>query len=117
MLGLLAAVVMIYNLHTVFIKLPDEVMQGAVYRIMFVHVPAASVAHLFYSIALVCGVLFLKTEKFLYDAISVACVEVATMYLGPKSVGHMVGLGSALDHTTDVLPALSGLSHSAPGDR
>jgi ABC-type transport system involved in cytochrome c biogenesis permease subunit len=46
MLGLLAAVVMIYNLHTVFIKLPDEVMQGAVYRIMFIHVPAASVAHL-----------------------------------------------------------------------
>jgi len=40
-LAILAAVVMISNLKTVFTGLPDEAMQGAIYRIIFIHVPAA----------------------------------------------------------------------------
>src|ERR1700722_14046769 len=78
-LGLLGALVMILNLHTVFMNLPDEAMQGAVYRIIFVHVPAAINADIFYTIALVSSVLFLMKKDFVYDSIAVSCIEVATM--------------------------------------
>jgi heme exporter protein C len=78
-LGLLGALVMIFNLHTVFLNLPDEAMQGAVYRIIFVHVPAAINADIFFTVALVTSVLFLVKKNFVYDSISVSCIEVGTM--------------------------------------
>ena len=78
-LGLLGALVMIFNLHAVFMNLPDDALQGGVYRIIFIHVPAALNADIFYTIALVTSVLFLAKKDFIYDSISVACIEVATM--------------------------------------
>jgi heme exporter protein C len=78
-LGLLGALVMIFNLHAVFINLPDDALQGGVYRIIFIHVPAALNADIFYTIALVTSILFLAKKDFMYDAVSVACIEVATM--------------------------------------
>jgi heme exporter protein C len=78
-LGLLGALVMVFNLHAVFINLPDDALQGGVYRIIFIHVPAALNADIFYTIALVTSVLFLAKKDFIYDSISVACIEVATM--------------------------------------
>jgi heme exporter protein C len=78
-LGLLGALAMIFNLHSVFINLPDDALQGGVYRIIFIHVPAALNADIFYTIALVTSILFLAKKDFAYDAISVACIEVATM--------------------------------------
>jgi heme exporter protein C len=79
LLGLLGALTMIYNLHSVFINLPDDALQGGVYRIIFVHVPAALNADIFFTIALVTSVMFLAKKDFIYDSISVACIEVATM--------------------------------------
>ena len=78
-LGLLGALVMIFNLHAVFMNLPDDALQGGVYRIIFIHVPAALNADIFYTIALVTSVLFLAKKDFIYDSISVAGIEVATM--------------------------------------
>jgi heme exporter protein C len=78
-LGLLGALAMIFNLHSVFINLPDDALQGGVYRIIFIHVPAALNADIFYTIALVTSILFLAKKDFVYDSISVACIEVATM--------------------------------------
>jgi heme exporter protein C len=80
-LGLLGTLVMLFNLHTIFTVLPDEALQGAVYRILFIHVPAAINADIFLSIALVTSIAFLATKKFVYDSISVSCIEVATMLL------------------------------------
>jgi heme exporter protein C len=78
-LGLLGALVMIFNLHAVFVNLPDDALQGGVYRIIFIHVPAALNADIFYTIALVTSILFLAKKDFVFDSISVACIEVATM--------------------------------------
>ncbi len=80
-LGLLGTLVMIYNLHTIFLDLPDEAMQGAVYRILFIHVPAVLNAFTFLTVALCTSVAFLSTKKFIYDSISVACIEVATAFM------------------------------------
>jgi heme exporter protein C len=79
LLVLLAALVMIGNLHTVFTQLPDEAMQGAVYRIIFIHVPAAINADIFFTVALITAILFLATKNFFWDSLTVSCVEVGAM--------------------------------------
>jgi heme exporter protein C len=85
-LGLLGAAVMIYNLHTVFMNLPDEAMQGAIYRIIFIHVPAAIGAQVFYTVSLVASILFLIRKNHMYDAVAVSCIEVATMLVAVNLV-------------------------------
>lgn len=70
---------MVWNLHTIFLQLPNDALQGFVFRIIFIHVPATIAAYVFYSVALITSVLFLARKNFVYDSISVACVEVATM--------------------------------------
>ena len=69
-LAILAALVMIPNLKTVFMGLPDEAMQGAIYRIIFIHVPAAINAQVFFTVSLVTSILFLVKKNFLVDSLA-----------------------------------------------
>jgi heme exporter protein C len=78
-LGILGTLVMLFNLRTIFMVLPDEAMQGAIYRIMFIHIPAAIDADVFFFAALCTSVAFLAKKDFIYDSISVACIEVGAM--------------------------------------
>jgi len=80
-LGILGTLVMLFNLNTIFNILPDEAQQGAVYRIMFIHIPAAIDADVFLFVALCTSILFLARKDFIYDSISVACIEVGTVLL------------------------------------
>jgi heme exporter protein C len=80
-LGGLGTLLMLFNLRTIFTALPDEQAQGAIFRIMFIHIPAAIDADVFLFAALVSSALFLAKKDFLYDSISVACIEVGTMLL------------------------------------
>ena len=80
-LGILGTFVMLFNLNTVFNKLTDEAMQGAIFRIIFIHVPAAIDADIFLFVALCSSVAFLAKKNFLFDSISVACIEVGAMLL------------------------------------
>lgn len=77
--GILGTALMLWNLHTIFMQLPDDALQGPIFRILFIHVPATLVAYIFYTAALVTSILFLAKKAFVYDSISVACIEVATM--------------------------------------
>ena len=79
-LGLLGALAMIFNLHTVFLNLPDEAMQGAIYRIIFIHVPAAITADAFYAVAVIASIAFLIRKNFAWDSLAVSAVEVGTMF-------------------------------------
>lgn len=84
--GIIGTALMIFNLHTIFDVLPDEAAQGAIYRIMFIHIPAAITADVFLSIALVTSVLFLWKKDFIYDSISVAAIEVGVVLLAVNLV-------------------------------
>lgn len=75
-----AGLLIIYNLYYVLFNLNDEVSQGAVYRIMFFHIPAAMMDFTFYFVALVASVAFLVTKNFAFDSMAVASVEVGTMF-------------------------------------
>lgn len=78
-LGILGTLLMVWNLHTIFVVMPDEAQQGAIGRMIFIHVPAALSAYLFYSVAVVASIVFLIRRNFFYDSLAVACVEVGTV--------------------------------------
>ena len=75
-----AALLFAYNLHQMFLVLPDEAMQGAIYRILFFHAPAAIVGMIGYFIALVFSVLYLSSGKLPYDSLAASIVEVSLVF-------------------------------------
>jgi heme exporter protein C len=80
LLAILGGLLVIYNLYTILLVLPDEALQGAVYRILFFHVPAAMTAWVMFFVALVCSIGFLITKKFKFDAVAVASIEVGFLF-------------------------------------
>jgi len=56
-LSLFAAALLVRNLYVMLVDLPDEVAQGAIFRIIFFHVPAAWTAFLGFFVALVLSIL------------------------------------------------------------
>ncbi len=75
-----AAALLAYNLYAMFIKLPDEAMQGAIYRILFFHAPAAMVGMVGYFAALTLSVLYLSSGNLKYDSIAASVVEVSIVF-------------------------------------
>ena len=58
----------------------DEARQGAIGKMIFIHVPAAITGFTFYGVAVVCSILFLVTKDFKYDSVAVSAVEVAQVF-------------------------------------
>jgi heme exporter protein C len=75
-----AALLLAYNLHQMFLALPDEAMQGAIYRILFFHAPAAIVGMIGYFVALVFSVLYLSSGNFRYDSLAASIIEVSLVF-------------------------------------
>ena len=76
----IAAVLISYDLYKMFLVLPDEAAQGAIYRIIFFHVPAAITGMTGYFVALVCAALYLTTKNLRYDSLSASIVEVSLIF-------------------------------------
>jgi heme exporter protein C len=79
-LGILGTVLMIWNMHHILVEMPDEAAQGAIGKMIFVHVPAALTAFAFYGVAVVCSIAFLVGKDFKYDSIAVSSIEVAQVF-------------------------------------
>ncbi|MDQ6678772.1 MAG: cytochrome c biogenesis protein [Acidobacteriota bacterium] len=79
-LVLLGALGLVLNMYNIFLRLPDEANQGAIYRIIFFHVPAAIIAFTFFFVALIASVVFLMWKSFRADEIAVAATEVGLMF-------------------------------------
>ncbi len=75
-----AALLLAYNLYQIFLVLPDEAMQGAIYRIIFFHVPAAITGMVGYFVALVLSILYLSSGNFRYDSLAASVVEVSIVF-------------------------------------
>ena len=72
-----AAVLLVLNLYNIFVDLPDEAAQGAIYRIIFFHVPAAAwPSWSARSLSMAASVLFLAKTDFHYDAFAASVTEV-----------------------------------------
>ena len=74
----------------VMAKLPDEIMQGPIFRIIFFHVPAAWTAFLGFFAALVASILYLVKGNLKYDAFAVAVTEVGLAFGAANLVSGMI---------------------------
>lgn len=79
-LGILGTILLLYNFYTIFLVIPTDALQGAIYRIIFIHVPAAATAFSFYGVAVVASIAFLISKNFWWDSLAVSAVEVGTMF-------------------------------------
>jgi len=81
-IGLAAAAILLlaYSLYQIFLVLPDEAMQGAIYRIIFFHVPAAIAGMIGYFVALVLSILYLSSKQLKFDSLAASVVEVSLVF-------------------------------------
>ena len=75
-----AGLLLAYNLYNMFFTLPDEAAQGAIYRIIFFHVPAAITGMIGYFAALVLSLLYLSSKNLKFDSMAASVVEVALVF-------------------------------------
>jgi heme exporter protein C len=79
-LAAVAVVLLVRNLYLIFLGLPDEALQGAIYRIMFFHVPAGISFMLCSFVAMVASVVYLARKSFAADSIAVSVTEIALLF-------------------------------------
>lgn len=87
---LLAAVLVVRNLAVMLLVLPDEAAQGAIYRIIFFHVPAAWSAFLGFFTALIASVVYLVKKDLRWDALAVSVTEVGLAFGAANLVTGMI---------------------------
>jgi heme exporter protein C len=79
-IGAVAALILIRNLYQMFLGLPDEALQGAIYRIIFFHVPGAWTFMIGSFVSMVASVAFLMRKSFRADALAASATEVALVF-------------------------------------
>ncbi|HPT28321.1 MAG TPA: cytochrome c biogenesis protein [Bryobacteraceae bacterium] len=78
--GVLAALLLARNIWVILTQLPDEAFQGAIFRIIFFHVPAAFTCFLCFLASLIAGLVYLKSKNLNHDAFGVSVVEVGLAF-------------------------------------
>jgi heme exporter protein C len=76
----IAAALLAYNLHQMFLVLPDDALQGPIWRILLFHAPAAMVGMIGYFVALTFSILYLSSKNFAYDSLAASVVEVSLVF-------------------------------------
>ncbi|HNY43010.1 MAG TPA: hypothetical protein PKJ41_21580 [Bryobacteraceae bacterium] len=72
--GVLAALLLARNIWVILTQLPDEAFQGAIFRIIFFHVPAAFTCFLCFLASLIAGLVYLKSKNLNHDAFGVRSI-------------------------------------------
>ena len=75
-----AAILLAWNLNGILLHLPDELSQGAIWRIFYFHLPSAMLAGFCAMTAFAASVLYLMTRRLRYDALAVAVTEVGLAF-------------------------------------
>jgi heme exporter protein C len=79
-LALLAGIWLVKNLYVMLLSLSDEADQGAIYRIMYFHIPSWWTCFAAYMAAGIASVLYLVKKDHKYDTFAVASVEVGLAF-------------------------------------
>jgi heme exporter protein C len=85
----LAALWLVRNLYVIFLSLPDEAAQGAIYRIFFFHLPAWFTCFTAFFAAGAASILYLIRKDARYDAFAVSAVEVGVAF---TAIGLVTGM-------------------------
>jgi heme exporter protein C len=59
---------------------PPDAEQGNVQRLMYVHVPAAWLAYLSFTVVFVCSIAYLTTKRIRYDRVAHASAEIGVLF-------------------------------------
>lgn len=89
-LGAIAALILTYNIHKMLTGLPDEAFQGAIFRIIFFHVPAAFTCFLCFFASLIAGISYLTTKNLKWDAVAVSTTEVGLAFGAANLITGMI---------------------------
>jgi heme exporter protein C len=79
-LALVAGAILTWNLHTMFLEVPDEANQGAIFRIFYFHFPAAITSFAGFYAGMFCGVGYLINKNLKLDAIAASINEVSLAF-------------------------------------
>lgn len=89
-LGALAALILTRNIYVMLVGLPDEAFQGAIFRIIFFHVPAAFTCFLCFFASLIAGISYLATKALKWDAVAVSTIEVGLAFGAANLISGMI---------------------------
>lgn len=87
-LAMVAAGILFWNMHTIFLELPDEANQGAVYRIIYFHVPSNILALCGFGIGMLFSLTYLGTKNLRWDGLAEGVTEVSLVF---ASIGLVTG--------------------------
>src|SRR5579862_1063052 len=87
-LAIFAAGLLAWNMNTIFTGLPDELNQGAIYRIIYFHVPANILGMTGFGIGMLCSLAYLFTKNMTLDAVAESVTEVSLVF---ASIGLATG--------------------------
>lgn len=76
----IAAVLLTWNLYKIFLIEPDEINQGAIYRIIYIHVPSGMTCAAGFFVALLASIGYLWRKDLRYDAVAASVTEVAWVF-------------------------------------
>jgi heme exporter protein C len=79
-LSVLSGLILAWNLHTMFLKVPDELNQGAIFRIIYFHVPPAIASFTGFFVAMFLGIAYLIKRNLRYDAVAASITEVSFVF-------------------------------------
>ena len=79
-LGLVALVALVTSAVVSLAVAPPDAEQGEVQRLMYVHVPAAWLAYLAFTVVFVASIAYLKTHKSRWDRLGAASAEVGVLF-------------------------------------
>src|SRR5260370_36779186 len=90
-LSVISGALLAWNLHTMFLKVPDEANQGAIFRIFYFHFPAAITSFTGFYLGMFAGVGYLIRNVFGLHASAPSSNEVwlafSTIALVTASIG------------------------------
>src|SRR5580704_16654811 len=80
-LSVLSGAILAWNLHTMFSQgFPDELNQGAIFRIIYFHVPSAITSFTGFYVGMFAGIGYLMTKNLRFDAAAAAINEVSLAF-------------------------------------
>src|SRR5262245_26029339 len=87
-LALAIGALLVWNMNTIFTRLPDELNQGAIYRIIYFHVPANILGMTGFGVGMLFSVAYLIKRQLWMDALAASVTEVSLMF---ASIGLATG--------------------------
>jgi heme exporter protein C len=75
-----AAIILAINFYRIMLVLPDDAMQGPIYRIIYFHVPAAITAFTGFFVALILSAWYLSSGNMLADSLAASVTEVSLVF-------------------------------------